>query len=196
MLLLVCGIAFAIQPSALTPGYRLGTAGVGTIKGQAKPQALPHRTFRLVRVRDPNVLGGGEITISQDSVVIWDTSASGDDGVTVTVTNISMDSRVAGVVKRAARQLSTDRQQYATQDVGDENWTWLQTYGPANVLSSTVIAVGDTVGPSSVTGECAPLNTSHIDDESTPTTWGLLGFAMDAKTTTPQSVVQVFIRTE
>ena len=115
--LLVGGLAFAI-----TPGYRQ-SPGTGDIMGQGKFIQDPHKTFRLVRYVQEDIRQANNATA--DTMVIWQT-ASDDDGVTVTRTNVSNDSRVAGVIVSNALTQETAGNT-AAQDVGLRNWAWLQT---------------------------------------------------------------------
>ena len=104
-LLLFAGVAYAVdygqtvtlgsgnQPSS---GHKQGH-GAGEIMGQGKYDSEPHRTFRFVRYVPPqpsSTTGTGDhlldYVVSKDSVVIWETAVSGDDGVTVTLTTTSL----------------------------------------------------------------------------------------------------------
>lgn len=146
------------QPSS----GRLAGHGVGDIAGQGKYDSEPNRILRLVRYvppEDSTVLGSGghilDLIISKDSVVIWCTSVSGDDGVTVTLTDISQDSRIAGILASdALPPISTDIVTGATGTTGKRNYAWLTTYGPANAFQQgSGAAAGKVWGTSNVTGE-------------------------------------------
>ena len=152
-LLLFGASAYGIDDNTITPGYRLGP-GVGFRPDSGKYPQDPHKTFRLVRYVQGHIIGGpiadnvnaGGI-LSEDSIVIWHTSF--DDGVTVTTAGISQDSRVAGIIARAVHGQELDSTgNTATEDVGKKNWTFLQTYGKAEVRISSVdtVSEGDAMG--------------------------------------------------
>ena len=89
--LLIAGTAFAA-----TPGFRL-SPGIGRIEtNQGGLQSDPIRIFRMVRYIPPTGVDANQATISDDSIVIWDTTS--DDCVTITTTTTSDDSAVAGVM--------------------------------------------------------------------------------------------------
>ena len=126
LVLFMAGQAFGV-----TPGFRQ-SPGVGDIPDQGAFQSDPPKTFRMVRYVQTE---GQADNITADTLVIWHT-ASADDGVTVTTSTTSQDGRVAGVV--VANGLTQDTAgNTAAQDRGQDNWTWLQTYGVAEVTCST-----------------------------------------------------------
>lgn len=156
--LLMGGVAFAeqYQDRLDSPGYRV-SAGTGEAYTKAYPWE-PVRKFQLVRY-----VGSGFLTeapLSAGSMVVWHTGATTNDGVTVTTTTLSQDSRVAGVVTRVC--LTRDAGQVnntSIQDYGRRNWSWLQTYGPTEanisagplsyITAGAAIATGSTVGTAS-----------------------------------------------
>ena len=142
-ILLTIGIAFAV-----TPGYRQDH-GVGDILGQGKYQGDPHKIFRMVRYLEPTF--GTGTSLNPDAIVIWDLTA--DDGVTVTTTTTSWDSAVAGIVIATALTQDVDGNT-ALQDMGKDNWTWLQTYGLSEVTLATGdgTSAGDAFGTSATAG--------------------------------------------
>ena len=135
-ILLITGVAHATlktYTTAKTPGYRLGP-GPGQIV-QMPYQTDPQKTFRMVRcIRPTAILGSADdpITLSKDMLVIWQTGVSGD-GCTVPLTNTTNDTRVAGILRTDVFIDSDDLSLRATDDVGEENWGWLQTYGYSSV---------------------------------------------------------------
>lgn len=147
-ILFMAGIAFAA-----TPGYRQDP-GTGDILGQGKYQSDPHRIFRLVRYVEVSFGGSA---LEKDSIVIWDLTE--DDGVTVTTTTTSWDSAVAGIIVQNALTQDTDGNT-AAQDIGKDNWTWLQTYGLSEVyVNSTInVSAGDAFATSATAGESTKFN--------------------------------------
>lgn len=146
----LCGEAFA-QSRNPTPGYRQDP-GTGKIIESGGYPWTPPKTFRLVRYvsPDPIALYADWEVMTKDSIVVWHTASP--DGVTVTTTLITADSRVAGVLAASAR-LNEYLRQTAQQDYGRRNWTWLQTYGICNVISgSGDPTTGDALGTYSTAG--------------------------------------------
>jgi hypothetical protein len=169
---------------AATPGYR-SDPGIGDILGQGKQPSDPHRIFRLVRYHAATL---GASALAANSIVIW--NLTDDDGVTVTTSTTSADSAVAGIIVQQA--LTSDAGNTAAQDVGNVNWTWLQTYGLTTVnLATTTAAVvaGDALGTSTVAGESAPFLPSTTNEGAN----GNCGFYYDAAVTGDDGV-QVFLR--
>lgn len=150
-------------------------SGPGDILGQGKLDSQAHKIFRLVRYV-PAAGTDNIITLSKDSIVIWDTTS--DDGVTVTLSATTKDSRIAGVM--ASTCLTPDLGglgNTATQDIGHRNWGWLQTYGWANVTQNgTYLAVaGDAFSNGAQQGTAGPYSVG-----TTPTTCGKAGFYLDS----------------
>lgn len=119
----------------------------GEIRGQGKYPFEPHRTFRLVRY-SPLATGTTEHkyspTLPVNHLVRWATGARSGDGVTVTGSYVSNDNRIAGV--NVSALLTPDPGNYsnsATQDVGERNWGWLQTFGLARISAGVVVSEGD-----------------------------------------------------
>lgn len=162
------GIAFAL------PGYRMNP-GTGDILGQGKYQSDPHKIFRMVRYVPPTFAGSA--TLAADSIVVWDVTE--DDGVTVTTTTTSHDSTVAGIISVQALTPDVDGNT-AAEDRGKRNWTWLQTYGMAQVdIDTTVTSAGEALGTGSSAGHAAPF----LPSTSAPTLNGNAGFFYDAGAT-------------
>ena len=147
--------AFAANPSG--PGYAGDIMGNSTGRYAGDAQ----RTFRLVRngpQSTQNMTTAAAITAG--NLVIWDTTTNpyGNDGVSVALTTTSGDSRVAGMAITAipTRDASTYSVQgamgvtTATEDVGQANWGWIQTYGKSAVVGtvaagSPVVTVGEAI---------------------------------------------------
>lgn len=171
-ILLMCGIAFAKSPTLSYPG---------DILGQTKLPGDPHRIFRLVRYVPPTYAGAAT-TLAADSIVIWDLTS--DDGVTITTTTTSADSAVAGII--ALTVATPDAEGYDSyQATGHGNWTWLQTYGKAEVRISSDSAVGAgwSMGTGTTAGEAAPVLFGTSTASSTATDaaqQGKAGFFYDA----------------
>lgn len=160
---------------AATPGFRK-SPGVGDIMGQGKHAWQPHKTFRLVRWRpQANSLDGDAASLSNDSIVIWDTVS--DDGVSVTSAITSRDPSVAGIIVQTA--LTPDNVNVISQDMSMRSFTWLQTYGICEMkIGTNPITVKEVVGTSTVPG--AGDYTSPDQSGSWPTTAGIAGFAMSS----------------
>ena len=177
--LLIGSVAHAVQPIA--------SPGIGDKLGQAKFQSDPHKIFRLVRYM-PASGTQDSATLVAESIVIWDTTS--DDGVTVTTTTTSPDSRVAGII--AVQALTGDPLgNSATDDIGARNWTWLQTYGKAEVRigASNPVAVGAAMGTSGTAGEADAFVANATDSTKN----GNAGFFMDAGTAAADNV-ECFLR--
>lgn len=163
-ILLICGMALAAPGNETSPGH-------GDKLGQGGMPSDPGRIFRLVRYV-PRAAGPDAATLAAESIVIWDCTS--DDGVTVTETTTSYDSAVAGIIKWAA--LTPDAVRTVTADIGERNWTWLQTYGLAQVRVSAVgdVVVKEAMACSETAGEAADLISS-----TNPLLVGNAGFFMD-----------------
>lgn len=153
------------------------SGGAGDIMGAGQFPSDPGKIFRLVRYIPPT--GGlDSATLIDTSIVIWDYTS--DDGVTVTTTTTSPDSAVAGVL--AVDALTPDSIAVlgwtALQSIGKRNWTWLQTYGYAQVRVNTTNAVfsGSAMGTSAVAGEADIFVASTSDARKN----GNAGFFYDA----------------
>lgn len=181
--LLLSGTAFAAPGNTLNPG-------VGDILGQGKYQSDPHRIFRMVRFVQPSATFGSAATLEANSIVVWD--VTNDDGVTVTTSIISSDATVAGVIATNALTQDTSGNT-AAQDIGKDNWTWLQTYGSATVnfapTVGTVNVAGAQFGTSTTLGEAAMCvyNSGRADLN------GCAGIAYDSATAGDDDV-EVFIK--
>lgn len=175
--LLMAGQCFAVTQTLPYTGDILGGKGY---------QSDPHRIFRMVRYVPPS--WADSTTLVAESIVVWETS--GDDGVTVTTSTVTSDSRVAGVIATQALTPETDGNT-AAQDAGKRNWTWLQTYGLAQtfcVASVGAIPAGGAFGTSTTAGEAA----GYISNTTSTLTQGKAGFVMDA-CTAGDNDVEVFI---
>ena len=167
----------------------------GEIRGQGKYPFEPHRTFRLVRY-SPLASGTTEHkyhpTLPVNHLDRWATGARSGDGVTVTGSYVSNDNRIAGV--NVSALLTPDPGNYsnsATQDVGERNWGWLQTYGKAEVRINTTnqVAVKAAMGTSAVAGEADQFVASTTD----ATKNGNAGFFYDAGAAAADNV-ECFLR--
>lgn len=194
------GVGYAVNPSG--PGY------AGDISGQQGRYAGDaQRTFRLVRH------GAGSTTtwtsaaaLTAGQIVIWDSTANpyGADGVTVTTTATTGDARVAGVIITAipTRDASVSSIQgtltvtTASEDVGQANWGWLQTYGLSAVKVTTspstaiTVAAGDAVGCGSTTGTV----NKFLANASTASANGNAGFSYE--TIAAGSTGYIFLKCE
>lgn len=167
--LLITGTAFA------APGYRQNP-GVGDILGQGKYQHQAHKIFRMVRYTA--VTHAGAATLAADSIVIWDLTE--DDGVTITTSTTSYDSAVAGIIVQQALTQDTDANT-AAEDVGKDNWTWLQTYGLSQVNLSVNSAQG-TAGSAMAASTTAGEANIFVGSTSDSRAQGNAGFFYDAST--------------
>ena len=178
-ILLMSGIAFAAQPGNRT------SPGIGDIMGNGGVPSDPHRIFRLVRCVPAS--GSADITtISANSIVIWDTTSA--DGVTVTTTTNSCDSRVAGVLVVSALTPES-LGKTAAEAIGRRNWTWLQTYGLCTVDLSAETSV-NTAGKAIGTSRSA-YNAGEFcaADQTSSSYQGKAGFVVTAASTTGGSAV-------
>ena len=125
LLLALFVVLLMVGQANAAPGYA-SDPGTGDILGQNRYQSDPHKIFRMVRYVQPSATWASETTVALGAIVVWD--VTNDDGVTITTTTTSGDSAVAGII--VAQALTQDTQNNtAVQDVGKDNWTWLQTYG-------------------------------------------------------------------
>jgi hypothetical protein len=177
-ILLMAGLAIAATPGRdISPGRGDIAGNLGRYDSDAQ------KTFRLVRYV-PASGSANSATLSADSLVIWDLVS--DDGVTVTTTTTSASGAVAGIIVNAALTPAT-LGNTAKVDEGGRNWTWLQTYGLANVTfgDDAVIAAGASFG----TDNAAGLASGFI---GTAAVGRPAGFVYDAVTASA-SDVQVFV---
>ena len=176
----VWGIALAA-----TPGFRLGP-GRGQII-EMPFQSDPPKKFRMVRWVG---VGQAESVLAKDSIVVWDKTI--DDGVTINTTTTSGDSAVAGIIVQAALTQDT-ADNTAVQDIGRDNWTWLQTYGLSQVDLSSTSGVG--AGAAMGTGPTAGTAALFLPSTSVSTQQGYAGFFFDTAAASATDV-ECFIRTE
>ena len=175
--LFMAGTAFATDP-----GYR-SSPGRGEIV-QMPFQSDPPKRFRLVRFLGPLVT-----ELAKDSIVVWDTTV--DDGVTIATTTTSGDSSVAGIIVQTVLSQDT-ADNTAVEDIGLQNWTWLQTYGLSQVdLGSSGIATAGSAMGTSATAGGASLFVGNL----LPSTQGYAGFFMDTAAAAGTDV-ECFVRTE
>jgi len=156
--------SFAVNPSG--PGYAGDISGMAT----GRYASDPHRTFRLVRY---NASTQTNANIVAGNIVVWDTLASPTcaDGVSITLTTTSTDARVAGqmvtaIATRDAGGLTWSGNHTASEDVGQRNWGWLQTYGlsTTNATALQAITVGDAIATDTTAGQIgayAPRDAVH-----------------------------------
>jgi len=171
--LILVALVFSVSAFAATPGDRT-SPGVGDVWGQKKFPSDPHRSFRKVRYV-PASGTSVSATLTNDSIVVWDVVS--DDGVTVTTTTTSPDSAVAGIIKNKA--LTPEALgRTARQDEGKRNWTWLQTYGLAEVRVNATnnVVVNAAMGTSATAGEADHFLPSTSDS----TKQGKAGFFLDS----------------
>lgn len=180
--LLISGMAYAE-----TPGYRQ-SPGTGDILGQGKYQSDAHKIFRMVRYVPATY--SGATTLAADSIVVWD--VDNDDGVTVSTTTTSSDSSVAGIIVTQALTPDTDGNT-AAQDAGQVNWTWLQTYGKAQVNFAPTVGVVTTAGAAFGTSTTAGEAAQFLPSTTAPTGQGMAGFAYDTAVDGDDDV-EVFIK--
>ena len=176
--LLFSGVAFAAP---------ISSPGIGDKLGQGSLDSDPGKIFRFVRYMP----AAGTIdadTLATESIVIWDTLS--DDGVTITTTTTSYDSAVAGIIAVAA--LTPDSLgRTAVQDIGSRNWTWLQTYGIAEVrvqADSDLVDVKDAMSCGSTAGEAC----DYLGGGTDALTQGMAGFFLD-DATAGEDNVEVFL---
>lgn len=180
---------------AATPAHRQ-SPGTGEIMGQGKAASDAHKTFRLVRYVPPSG-NNDSITLTADSIVVWDVLS--DDGVTVTTTTKSGDNAVAGimVIATLTPQLGTLGNS-ASADLKNVNWGWLQTYGPATALLAPG-AVGS-LGSAGLAFGTA-VNRGRVSAFIQSTTLGAslkeAGFIYDAASSNTEATeIEVFLRLE
>lgn len=171
--LLMAGAAYAAQP--------LASPGIGDILGQGDFASDPHRIFRLVRwIPQSTIATLTDATLTADTLVVWDCVS--DDGVTITTTNTTNDSAVAGVAVIAILTPESGTQgNTAVQDLGKRNWGWLQTYGKADVLVQTdnvTVSADDALGTCGIRGYAGSFQPSTSESEKN----GNAGFWYDAGT--------------
>lgn len=145
----------------------LALAGSTEILGQGGYPSDPHRIYRYVH--NPNAT-----EISAESIVIWDLTA--DNGVSVNTTTLSGDSAVAGIlVETLPAQVASSNT--AAQDIGRNNWAFMQTYGLAEVfVGLAVITEGSAMGTGTQVGEA---NVYGPGADALPTQRGFAGFFYD-----------------
>ena len=183
--LLLGGTAFAA-----TPGHRV-SPGIGNIPVQGGTISDAQKTFRMVRYM-PASATVNSATLSADTIVIWDTVS--DDGITVTTTTTSGDSAVAGIVANACLTPDTGAiGRTAKADRNSRNWTWLQTYGLADVYvqDNGTLDVGEALGTSSTAGVAT---TGVTWGTATGTVQGVAGFAYDDVAGTGSNTGEVFVK--
>jgi len=168
--LMVAGVAYAA-----TPGYRLSPGiGENMTTAQGGQQSDPGKTFRMVRFM-PATATANSTTLTAESIVIWDLSS--DDGVTITTTETSYDSAVAGIIVHACLTPETIGNTAAV-DRGKRNWTWLQTHGLAQVRVQNLgsVVVGEAMATSNNEGEAG----SFVASASAAGLNGNAGFFFDS----------------
>lgn len=190
-LLVMSGVVFA-SPNRVQSGLNQ-SPGNGNIMGQTG--VVPsNKIFRIVRFIPATAVIHGNYMISADAVAIWNTGASGDDGITITTTTTSRDSRVAGIVQVQCNWNGTrDQATTAADSIGQENWTWLQTYGVSDMKSKGNISAGAVVAASSTAQHGGPYVDAGAGASATQR--GVLGFAMDAPASASADI-EVFLRCE
>jgi hypothetical protein len=178
--LFIGGTAFAA-----TSGNRT-SPGRGEIV-QMPFQSDPPKRFRLVRWVGA---GATESTLAKDSIVVWDTTL--DDGITINTTTTSYDSSVAGILVTAALTQDTV-DNTAVEDIGKDNWAWLQTYGlsQVDIGASQNVEAGGAMGTSTTAGGAG----RFLASTSASTAEGYAGFYFDAAAAGATDV-ECFVRCE
>lgn len=175
--------------SLLFGGYVFAQSGTSTGPSQGELISMPYQNtppkrFRVVRYLGPQDLEG----LAADAIVVWDTTE--DDGITIIETTTSSDSTVAGIIENACLTQDTDGNT-AAQDRGKDNWTWLQTYGKAQVDVITIVGAGDAMGTGTTAGEAS----NYAPTGNNAKTRGNAGFFMDAAAKDATDV-EVFLKCE
>lgn len=185
ILVLLAVLFIAGTTLAATPGDRT-SPGRGEIATMPYPSDPPKR-FRLVRWVGA---GATESTLAKDSIVVWDTTI--DDGVTINTTTTSYDSSVAGILVTAALTQDTS-DNTAVQDIGKDNWAWLQTYGlsQVNIGASQNVEAGGAMGTSTTAGKSG----RFLASTTASTAEGYAGFYFDAAAAEATDV-ECFVKTE
>lgn len=188
--LLIGSMAYGAPDPTGEKGTSQGTGAVGEIKGSGNYASDCYRTFRLVRNSET---GADVMHISPDSMVIWDTVS--DDGVTVTLTTTSGDSRVAGVAVSNILTSDSGAGNTAVQDLGRRNWGYIQTYGLCQVSVDSVSTT--TAGYALGTGSIDPGKASGYWDatgtlSSSASNQGDAGFYLDDAAASANNV-EVFL---
>lgn len=190
-LLLMSGVSFAASA-----GRDLGH-GRGDVMGNGRGYDFdPHKTFRLVRyvpLASDDTAQNILTALAANSIVVWDITS--DDGVTITTTSTSFVSTVAGIIVQTAltpRVLGKT----AKEDLGERNWTWLQTYGKslARVAAGADVTAGDALGTSLSRG-AAGRYLGPGDTIAGSQLHGDAGFWYDTATSGTNNV-EVFLRVE
>lgn len=164
--------------------------GTGDILGNNKYDSDPHKSFRFVRYMPKSA----QTALAVGDMVVWDDSVSGDDGVSVTTTTVSDDSKVAGIMATAASlpdSIGVSTPNTAATDTGHPNWGFLQTYGYATVTvgaGDTGIRSGSAMGTSETAHAAGGFLPSTTDD----THQGNAGFFLDDASASDTSV-EVFL---
>jgi len=179
-ILLLSGIAFAVTP------------GGGKSPGRGELVEMPYQSDPPKRFRVVRYLGTQDTDgIAKDSIVVWDTTI--DDGVTINTTTTSGDSTVAGILVQAI--LTQDVvDNTAIQDIGRDNWSWLQTYGLSQVdLSAAAVSAGDAMGTTATAGAGGRYTATTGYGNSNQQ--GYAGFFFDAAAASATDV-ECFVKTE
>lgn len=184
ILVLLAVLFIAGTAIAATPGDRT-SPGRGEISTMPYPSDPPKK-FRVVRF----VGTAGGSAQAKDSIVVWDSTL--DDGITINTTTTSGDSTVAGVLVTAALTQDT-ADNTAVQDIGKDNWAWLQTYGLSQVDTSSAVAIvaGGAMGTSTTAGAA----TMFLPSTTSPNVQGYAGFFFDAASAGATDV-ECFVKTE
>lgn len=211
-LFVMSGVAFALQK-----GTTMDIA-TGEIKSTGGTADNCPRTFRLVRyvqtIKFNGTVDAGDWESSHltpDTIVIWHT-ASVDattansetdtmDGVTVTLTTTTCDSRVAGVT--VTNLLTQDTQgNSAKDDLGKNNWGYICTFGPAQVTiePAETASVGMAFGTGNLVGGTVeayapPATDSNMSGATSAYHMGIAGFFCEAASASEQNI-EVFVRCE
>lgn len=193
LIVIVAILSLTLSMGNLAFAGAKGTGLAGDYHGQGKFDSDPQRVFRLVRFLQD---GGSDswftnCEISEDSIVVW--NLTDDDGVTVSLTTSSNVPYVAGVLATTCDSETTNNlSNTAVQDIGKDNWAWMQTYGLCTFINdgAAAFAEGDAVGTGVRYGEVGRFVASTAAGNNN----GFAGFAYGPMS--PNGIFQGFIRTE
>jgi len=191
--LAIVSLLFGGYVFAQTPGNRTGP-GDGQLISMSYQNTAPKR-FRVVRYLGTGVEAEAtSATIAAESIVVWDTVV--DDGVTIKLTTISGDTTVAGIIVNNCLTQDTSGNT-AAQDRGKDNWTFLQTYGMAEVRVDASLGgfAGGAMGTGTTLGEASGWTSTNAAGIGESHRQGNAGFFMDNGTAGDDDV-EVFLKCE
>jgi len=188
LFVLVLLVSLFIGTSGLVFAGARGLNMSGDLQGQGKLQSDPHRIFRLVRFFQGSGTGAQgnrfiDCEISADSVVCWNLTE--DDGVTVMLNQGRSLAYAAGVLATTCdSEVTAGVGNSAAQDIGKDNWAYLQTYGKCNFINDGVAAIeeGAALGTGRAFGSVCSFiaSTTGGVNPVTGSANGQIGFAYDS----------------